>query len=53
MPVVWPSRASYQIPIGTLTSGTYVWYVWPALRSGGATPTFASLIGRATFVYRA
>jgi hypothetical protein len=51
--VVWPAQASYRIPAGTLTSGTYVWYVWPALKSGGATPTFASLIGRATFVYRA
>jgi len=51
--VVWPAQASYRIPAGTLTSGTYVWYVWPALKNGGATPTFASLIGRATFVYRA
>ncbi len=51
--VVWPSHASYRIPAGTLTPGTYVWYVWPAVRSGGATPTFASLIGRATFVYQA
>jgi hypothetical protein len=51
--VVWPSHASFQIPAGTLTHGTYVWFVWPALRVGGAAPTFASLIGRATFVYRA
>jgi hypothetical protein len=50
--VVWPSRASYRIPAGTLTPGTYVWYVWPALRSGG-TATFAHLIGRATFIYKA
>lgn len=51
--VVWPSHASYQIPASALTPGTYVWYVWPALRSGGSAPAFASLIGRATFVYRA
>jgi hypothetical protein len=51
--VVWPSHASYRIPASTLISGNYVWYVWPALRSGGATPKFSSLIGRATFVYRA
>jgi hypothetical protein len=50
--VVWPSHPAYRIPASTLTSGTYVWFVWPALRSGGATPTFASLIGRATFVYK-
>jgi hypothetical protein len=50
--VVWPSHASYRIPASALTPGTYVWFVWPALRSGGATPTFASLIGRATFVYK-
>jgi hypothetical protein len=49
---VWPSHASFRIPPGLLTTGNYVWYVWPALRSGGSTPTFASLIGRATFVYR-
>jgi hypothetical protein len=51
--VVWPSQASYRIPASTLTPGTYVWYVWPALRVGGASPAFASLIGRATFTYRA
>jgi hypothetical protein len=50
--VVWPSHASYRIPASALTPGTYVWYVWPALRSGGAAPEFASLIGRATFVYK-
>jgi hypothetical protein len=50
---VWPSHASYRVPAGLLTTGNYVWYVWPALRSGGATPTFASLIGRATFAYKA
>jgi len=51
--VVWPSHASYRIPASALKPGTYVWYVWPALRSGGAAPAFASLIGRATFVYAA
>jgi hypothetical protein len=51
--VVWPSHPSYHIPTGALKPGTYVWYVWPAVRSGGATPTFASLIGRATFTYKA
>jgi hypothetical protein len=50
--VVWPSQASYRIPASALTPGTYVWYVWPALKVGGAAPTFASLIGRATFTYR-
>ena len=49
--VVWPSHASYRIPRSTLLPGNYVWYVWPALRSGGSA-TFASLIGRATFTYR-
>jgi hypothetical protein len=48
---VWPSHASYRIPARMLSSGNYVWYVWPALRSGGSRPTFAKLIGRATFVY--
>jgi hypothetical protein len=51
--VVWPSQPSYQIPAGALTPGNYVWYVWPALRRGAAAPTFASLIGRATFTYTA
>jgi hypothetical protein len=51
--VVWPSRPSYQIPAGALTPGNYVWYVWPALRRGGAAPTFASLNGRATVTYTA
>jgi hypothetical protein len=50
--IVWPSRASYQLPAAALERGTYVWYVWPAVRSGGATPKYSSLIGRATFVYQ-
>ena len=35
-----------------LEPGTYVWYVWPAVRHKGASPTFGALIGRATFVVR-
>jgi hypothetical protein len=50
--VAWPSHASYRPPASVLVPGTYVWYVWPALRNGGSA-TFSSLIGRATFVYRA
>lgn len=46
----WPSQPSWRIPAGTLLPGTYVWYVWPALATR-ATPRFAGLIGRATFVY--
>ena len=49
--VVWPSQASYRPPAGVLKPGAYVWFVWPALRVGGGAK-FASLIGRATFVYR-
>ena len=49
--VVWPSQASYRPPAGVLKPGAYVWFVWPALRVGGSAK-FASLIGRATFVYR-
>jgi hypothetical protein len=51
--VDWPSRPSYRIPSGKLEPGTYVWYVWPAIRHKGAIPTFGTLIGRATFVFRA
>jgi hypothetical protein len=51
--VDWPSRASYRIPSARLEPGTYVWFVWPAVRHKGAAPTFGALIGRATFVYRA
>jgi len=49
--VAWPSRTSYR-PVRTLEAGTYVWYVWPAVRHKGASPTFGALIGRATFVVR-
>jgi hypothetical protein len=51
--VGWPSHASYQVPLGTLQPGTYVWFVWPAEKGDGATPAFGDLIGRATFVYAA
>jgi hypothetical protein len=49
--VGWPSKASYRIPPGMLKSGTYVWYVWPAVQHTGSSPTFGKLIGRATFSY--
>jgi hypothetical protein len=52
MLVGWPSQASYTIPAGKLTAGTYVWYVWPAKERKGSTPSFGKLIGRATFTYR-
>ena len=51
--VDWPSRASYRIPSAKLEPGTYVWFVWPAVRHKGAAPTFGALIGRSTFVYKA
>jgi hypothetical protein len=49
----WPSRAAFSIPKGKLQPGTYVWFVWPAVRHAGKVPTFGKLIGRATFVYKA
>ncbi|MDX6599541.1 MAG: hypothetical protein QOE87_3428, partial [Gaiellales bacterium] len=49
----WPSAASYRIPAGKLKPGTYVWYVWPAVKGKGkGAPTFGKLIGRATFTYK-
>lgn len=48
--VRWPSRASLSLAAAKLPPGTYVWYVWPAIRHAGKAPTFGSLIGRATFV---
>ncbi|MDX6563527.1 MAG: hypothetical protein QOD65_3341 [Gaiellales bacterium] len=51
--IAWPSQASYDVPQGKLAPGTYVWFVWPAVKSGGAAPKFADLIGRATFVVKA
>jgi hypothetical protein len=50
--VEWPSQASYRLPAYLLTPGTYTWLVWPAVKRKGATPAFADLIGRATFVYK-
>jgi hypothetical protein len=47
----WPAKPSLSIPAGKLRAGTYVWFVWPALKLGHAAPTFGTLIGRATFVY--
>lgn len=49
----WPARAAFKLPAGKLKPGTYVWFVWPAVRHGKAAPTFGKLIGRATFVYKA
>jgi hypothetical protein len=50
----WPSKAAYRIPAGKLKPGTYVWYVWPAVKgkSKTGTPSFGKLIGRATFTYK-
>jgi hypothetical protein len=48
----WPSQAAFSIPPGKLKSGTYVWFVWPAVKHPTGTPTFGTLIGRATFVYK-
>jgi hypothetical protein len=47
----WPTRAAYSLPAGKLTKGNYVWFVWPAVKHGSGPPTFAQLIGRATFKY--
>ena len=48
--VRWPSSPSLSLPAAKLSPGTYVWFVWPAVRHRGAAPTFGNLIGRATFV---
>lgn len=48
----WPTQAAFSIPSGKLKPGTYVWFVWPAVKHGAAAPTFGTLIGRATFVYK-
>jgi hypothetical protein len=50
--VGWPTKASYKIPAGKLQPGTYVWYVWPALRGKKGAASFGKLIGRATFRYK-
>ncbi len=48
----WPSQAAFNIPKGKLEPGTYVWYVWPAVKGKRSSPTFGKLIGRATFTYK-
>ncbi len=48
--VRWPARPSLSLAAVKLPPGTYVWYVWPAIRHAGKAPTFGDLIGRATFV---
>jgi hypothetical protein len=50
--VGWPSHASYVVPAGALLPGTYVWFVWPAVKRGDSA-AFGDLIGRATFVIKA
>jgi hypothetical protein len=50
--VGWPTKASYKIPKGKLQPGTYVWYVWPALRGKKGSASFGKLIGRATFRFK-
>jgi hypothetical protein len=50
--VGWPSKAAYRIPAGKLMPGTYVWYVWPAVKRKKGSPSFGKLIGRATFTYK-
>jgi hypothetical protein len=47
----WPAQAAFTIPPGKLKPGTYVWFVWPAVKHAGGSPTFGKLIGRATFKY--
>ena len=48
----WPSKPAFSIPRGKLRPGTYVWFVWPAVRHPGKPATFGRLIGRATFVFK-
>ena len=48
----WPSKPAFSIPRGKLRPGTYVWFVWPAVRHPGKPATFGRLIGRATFVLK-
>lgn len=47
----WPTTSAFSIPPGKLKPGTYVWFVWPAVKHGTGDPTFGTLIGRATFIY--
>jgi hypothetical protein len=48
----WPDHPFYRLPAGKLRPGTYVWFVWPAVRRTGTAPTFGKLIGRSTFVIK-
>ena len=48
----WPDHPFYRLPARKLRPGTYVWFVWPAVRHVGAAPTFGGLIGRSTFVVK-
>ena len=32
----WPTQAAFSIPAGKLKPGTYVWFVWPAVKHGAA-----------------
>ena len=50
--VGWPSKATYRVKAGKLQPGTYVWFVWPAIKHKGKPPTFGKMIGRATFTYK-
>jgi hypothetical protein len=50
--VGWPAKAKFRVPAGKLLPGTYVWYVWPAIKHKGKPPTFGKLIGRATFTFK-
>jgi hypothetical protein len=50
--VGWPRHAWYRLPKKALHPGTYVWFVWPALKGRRAGVRFSELIGRATFVYK-
>jgi hypothetical protein len=52
MLVRWPSHPFYRLPAGKLRPGTYVWWVWPAMRHKGSPPTFGKLIGRSMFVVK-
>jgi hypothetical protein len=48
----WPAHPFYRLGSHKLVPGTYVWFVWPAIKHKHAGPRFGDLIGRATFVYK-
>jgi hypothetical protein len=50
--VRWPSHPFFRFQAGKLRPGTYVWFVWPAMKHQGAAPTFGKLIGRSMFVVK-